>query len=91
MRKYTYPCATGIAIAGAGVALAFGAGAAQAAPALAPPLSPASSAQSTTGLACLMVGSGCSAVSGIQANAVVLSPTSPTPNMLAAAVFSPGA
>src|SRR6185312_13943507 len=40
-KNSVYPYATGIAIAGAGVALAFGGGTAQAAPALAP-LSPVS-------------------------------------------------
>ena len=59
MRKYLYPCATGIAVAGAGAVLAFGAGAAQAAPALTPPLSPAAIVQSpAAGLQCLMVASG---------------------------------
>ena len=52
MRNSVYPYATGIAMAGAGAMLAFGAGAAQAAPALAPPLSPPA-------LQCLLATPGC--------------------------------
>src|ERR1700682_4487782 len=88
MRKYVYPCATGIAMAGAGAALALASsGTVQAAPVLGPPLSPVTSLESpTTGLQCLMTDTGCGPTGHSN---IVLTPNVPTTNALAAALFSP--
>src|SRR6202171_5900656 len=88
MRKYVYPCATGIAMAGAGAALALASsGTVQAAPVLGPPLSPVTSLESpTTGLQCLMTATGCGPTGS---STFVLTPNPPTPTALAAALFSP--
>src|ERR1700722_20161428 len=83
MKNSVYPYATGIALAGAGAMLALGAGTAQAAPTLAPPLSPATSLQ------CLTAPTGCPASSLPALNAVALTPNAPTPNALAAAFVGP--
>src|ERR1700677_2997415 len=84
MKNSLYPFATGIAIAGAGVALAFTPGTAQAAPMPALPLSPAASPM------CLL-SSECSPSGLIGSNILALSPNTPTPNALAAALIGPAA
>lgn len=91
MRNYIYPCATGIAMVGAGAALALGAGAAQASPLLAPAPAPLTSLQSpSAGVQCLMVATGCpSGVVTTTSGAVSYLALTPTPNALAAAFVGP--